>query len=200
LPRRKCGASGRDAARRASGTDVEPVCEEGELKMSPETDQKLFQIQTCQRHGYYAGHLPGARQALIGQSVYGTITVAVFDLGGYLQKVMKKNLPSNLLTAKDVAGYYVDEEGFQDYLKRELHFRLGVIRVREFRIPEEDFAVVQLSEAFVDFLKNPNDPWFTDADRQEYPGRIRDWIESGSFFLEWGNSFWLNKEGEFQGS
>jgi hypothetical protein len=168
--------------------------------MSTETEQKLFQIRTCERHGYYAGLLPPARQALVGQTCYGTITVAVFDSAGYLQKIVKKNLPSRILTARKSVGYDVNEQGFQEYLTRELHFRPGAIRVRAFRIPEERLAVFQLPEHFEAFLKDPNDPWFSDAQRQEYPGLIRDWIEAGSFILEWGNSYWLDNAGNFQGS
>jgi hypothetical protein len=167
--------------------------------MFPPADQKLFQIQTCQRHGYYAGHLPGARQALVCQNIYGTITVAAFDSGGHFRKLIKRNLPTELLTARSVVGYDVDEEGFQEYLKRELGFRPGVIRVREFRMLEEHLAVFQLPKYFEAFMKDPNDPRFAEI-REELPSHISDWISSGSFILEWGNTYWLNREGECMGS
>src|SRR5437773_12190509 len=125
--------------------------------MSPDTQHKLFQIQPYDGHYYYPGHLPRGRQALIGQCVYGTITVAIFDAAGYLQKVIKRTLPSKLLTPRDVADYDVDERGFQTYLRREFQFRPGVIRVREFRITDEHFGVYQMSEHFEAFLMNPKD-------------------------------------------
>jgi len=168
--------------------------------MSPSADERLFQIQTCQRHGYYAGHFPNRTQALIGQSFKGMIVIAVFDLGGNLLKVTRRNLPTNLLTARPVAGYDVDEFGFQQFLIREFGFRMGAIRVRPFQMPEERLGVLPLPEHFEEFLKHPDDSSLTEVEREEYPELISKWIDSGSFILECGNSYWLNKDGECEGS
>jgi hypothetical protein len=167
--------------------------------MSTPADQELFQVKP-QGHSFYPGKLPGNRQALIGQSTYGTIDVAVFDPGGHLQRVFKKDLPTRLLTERPVSGYDIDEEEFQQYLKRELGFTSGMIRIREFRLPEERFGVYRLHDYFERFLKNPYDPRFTDKDREEYPSQINKWIESGWFILEWGNYYWMDKDGELLGS
>jgi hypothetical protein len=161
---------------------------------------EMFPVRTCQRHGFYAGQLRGGRNALIGQIVTGHIIVVVFDAGGHLLKVIRRALPTRLLTARDVAGYHVDEEGFQDYLRREFGYQPGLIRVQEFRLPEELLAVYHMPEHYEDFLKNPNDPSFADWERQQYPALINRWIAEGSFILEWGNSFWMDSNGDVAGS
>src|SRR5262249_15548384 len=72
----------------------------------------------------------------------------------------------------------------------------GLIRVKEFRIPGEQFAVYHLPRHYQDFLRNPGGPEFGDEERQEFPGLIEQWQERGNFVLEWGNDFWLDSTGE----
>jgi hypothetical protein len=168
--------------------------------MSAPVNQEHFQIKPDQGHSFYPGKWPGNRQALIGQSMYGVIDVAVFNPEGHLERVFKKDLPARLLTERPILGYDIDEEEFQQYLKRELGFTLGIIRIREFRLPEERFGVYRLPGHYNRFLKNPYDPYFTDRNREEYPSEINKWLDSGSFILEWGNYYWMDKDGELLGS
>jgi hypothetical protein len=156
-----------------------------------------FLIRGNLGHGVYAGSLPSHRQALVGLCVYGYILMAMFDGGGTLQKVIRRDQPSYLLHPTDfLRCYRVDEDSLFEYLKREFGFQLANIQVREFRVPDEDFAVYRLPESYQDFLKDPRNPLFDNEDRQVLPDRIKHWTEEGSFVLVWGNDYWVSGEGE----
>jgi hypothetical protein len=131
--------------------------------------------------GVYAGQLPDSRQALVGCSWDDKLVVAVFDCEGNLRESHRVEVPTS-----DVPGY----------LKSELGFTSGEVCIKEIRIPEDAFAVYCLPDLYQRFLSNPNDPWFTDDDRQDLPGVIKQWLKSGQFVLEWGNDYWLNRDGE----
>jgi hypothetical protein len=157
----------------------------------------LFPIQSCPAHSFYAGHLSAGRQALIAKCVYGYIILAVFDAGGTLLRSMRKDLPSTLLFPGHMRGYYeVEESEFHEYLRREFGYTPGLIRVREFHLPEEMLAVYRLPEFYQDFLKDPNGRDFDDELRQYLPDQIKRWREEGRFVLQWGNDFWLDVNGE----
>jgi hypothetical protein len=156
-----------------------------------------FPVQSCPAHFFYPGHLPKDRQALIARCVYGCIIVVYFDRGGTLLKTQRTDLPSSLLYSGHMPGYFdVDEDEFHEYLRKEFGFKPGLIRVREFHLPDELLAVYRLPEFYQDFLKDPNDPAFDDELRQYLPGQIKRWREEGRFVLQWGNDFWLDSSGE----
>src|SRR6266849_369882 len=100
---------------------------------------KLFPIQSAPERDFYAGHLPGGRQALIARSVYPKIVVAVFDSGGSLFDVVRRDLPCPQVDGKPLLRE-VDEDEFHEYLKREFGFTPGLVRIKAFCIPEEGFA------------------------------------------------------------
>ncbi len=87
-------------------------------------------------------------------------------------------------------------DAFQRYLQHQLGFSPGLIRIKEFRIPQEMFAVYHLPEPYQEFLENPNSSVFDDEERKMFPGLIHQWNEWGQFVLEWGNDFWLDCTGE----
>ncbi len=114
-----------------------------------------------------------------------------------IAEVIRKDLPSSLLLPGYMAGCYeVDEVEFHEYLLKEFGFTPGLIRVREFHLPEEMLAVYRFPELFQDFLKNPIDPTIDEELRQSLPGRIDLWQKEERFVLQWGNVFWLNSKGE----
>jgi hypothetical protein len=90
----------------------------------------------------------------------------------------------------------LDEDAFQEYLRCEFGFCPAQIRIKEFHIPQEMFAVYHLPDHYQEFLKNPNGPTFEEEERQAYPGWIQQLNESGNFVLEWGNDYWLDSTGE----
>jgi hypothetical protein len=156
----------------------------------------LFPIRSAPERYFYAGHLPEGRQALIGRSVYGQLIAAICDSGGNLRQVIHRELPSPPVLAGSGEIREVDEDDFEEYLSREFGFSPGLIRIKEFRIPHELFAVYHLPEQYRKFLENPDSPAFGEEERQAFPGLIRQWNERGQFVLEWGNDFWLDSTGE----
>lgn len=161
-----------------------------------QSDEMLFPIQSCPWHYFYAGHLPGGRQVLIGQCVDGYIQMAVFDRDGHFLEVLQHDLPTDILTSRAVAGFDVIADKFQEFLQREFGFVPGLIRVREFRRPADLFGVYRFPQFYQDFLSNPEDPIFGEEERQELPSIIEQWKAEGNFVVEWGNDFWLNNKGE----
>jgi hypothetical protein len=156
-----------------------------------------FPVRSCPGHSFYAGHLLGSRQALVVRCVLGYIVVGVFDQGGKLLKTFRKELPSSLLFPGHMPGYFdVDEGEFLEYLRKEFGFTPGLIRVREFRLPEEKLAVYRLPDFYQEFLKDPQALAFDDELRQYLPGQIQRWRDEGRFVLQWGNDFWLDSNGE----
>jgi len=65
----------------------------GARRMSHSGD-KLFSVRTDHERCFYAGHLPESRQALIARNIDGKIIMAVFDAGGHLLDVVRRDLPS----------------------------------------------------------------------------------------------------------
>jgi hypothetical protein len=156
----------------------------------------LFPIRSAPEYYFYAGHLPDGRQALIARSVYGQLIATICDSGGHLLQVIHQELPSPPVLPDSGEMREVDEDDFQEYLHRELGFLPGLIRIKEFRIPEEMFAVYHLPEHYREFLECPNSPAFDEEERQALPDLIRQWNECGQFVLEWSNDFWLDSTGE----
>jgi hypothetical protein len=156
----------------------------------------LFPIRSAPGRYFYAGHLPKQRQALIGCGICGPLTVAIFDAGGSLTQVIHHELPSPSVIPDSKPVHARNEEEFYKCLHREFGFSPGLIRIKEFHIPEEMFAVYHLPQHLQKFLENPNDPIFDDEDHEALPGMIREWNEWGQFVLEWGNDFWLDSTGE----
>ncbi|MBV9123107.1 MAG: hypothetical protein JO112_07110 [Planctomycetes bacterium] len=156
----------------------------------------LFPIRSSPGHYFYAGRLPEGRQALIARSVYGELIAAIFDGGGNLMQVIHQELasPPVLLDSDEIRE--VDEDSFQEYLQREFGFCPSLIRIKEFRIPQEKFAVYHLPQNYQEFLEDPNSLAFDDEERKAFPGLIAKWNEWGQFVLEWGNDFWLDSLGE----
>jgi hypothetical protein len=148
----------------------------------------LFPIRSAPERYFYAGHLPEDRQALIARSVYGQMIAAIFDDGGNLVQVIHQEL---IIEIREV-----DKGDFQEYLWRESGLSPGLIRIKEFRIAQEMFAVYHLPQHYRDFLEDPTSPAFDDEEREAFPGLIRQWNEWGQFVLEWGNDFWLDSTGE----
>jgi hypothetical protein len=156
----------------------------------------LFPIRNAPDRYFYAGHLPDGRQALVGRSVYGQIIAALFDHGGNLMQVIHQDLPSPPVLPDAGAIREVDDDDFQAYLWCQFGFTPGLIRIKEFRVPGEMFAVYHLPQHYREFLEDPNGPAFDAEQREAFPDMICQWNEWGQFVLEWGNDFWLDSTGE----
>jgi hypothetical protein len=160
------------------------------------TGDLLFPIRSAPGKYFYAGHLPGCRQALIARSVYGQLIAPMFDGHGNLTGIVRQELPSPPVLPDSGEVREVDEDDFHEYLRREFGFSPGLIRIKEFHIPQEMFAVYHLPQQYREFLDNPKSTAFGAEERQAFPGLIRRWLEQGQFVLEWGNDFWLDSTGE----
>jgi hypothetical protein len=156
----------------------------------------LFPIRSAPGRYFYAGSLPDGRQALVGRSVYGQLIVAIFDRDGDLMQLIHRDLPSPPVFPDSDEIREVDEDNFQEYLHQEFGFSPGLIRVKEFRVSEDMFAVYHLPNHYREFLENPNGPAFGDEEREAFPGLIQEWNEAGHFVLGWGNDYWLDSTGE----
>jgi hypothetical protein len=79
--------------------------------------------------------------------------------------------------------------------KREIGFRARPIRIRKFCVPEHGIGIEDWPDDFEDFVKAPElyepDP----EERENTFASVREWNESGSFVLYWGNDLWLDGEG-----
>ena len=152
----------------------------------------LFPIRSAPESYFHAGHMRDGRQALIARSVYGKLVAAICDGAGNLEQVIQEELPSPPVLPDSGEVREVD----QAYLYRQFGFTPGLIRIKEFRIPDEKFAVYHLPEIYREFLRNPNSPVFDEEERQAFPGLIQQWNEDGQFVLVWSNDYWLDSTGE----
>jgi hypothetical protein len=160
-------------------------------------NDETFSVQSCPGHGFYAGHLSPNRQALVTKCVYGFVVVFEFDdCGSYLKKT-RVDLPKYMLKPGFMQGMYeVDQDDIQEFLQREIGFRLGVAHLREFHFPEELVELYRLPKVYQEFLVDPNGPAFDDELRACLPGQIKAWLSAGRFVLVCGNDYWLNSAGE----
>jgi len=160
----------------------------------PDAD-RVFPIVSDPNYFFYAGVLPEGRQALVGRSVYGEIAVAVFDSAGNFLELQEQTLPADL--ARDLpTGDEADERKFRSYLKGQFGFTPALIRIKEFHAPRELLAVYHLPKHLQEFLTDPNAPLFSDEDRKDLPASIEGWLAADQFVLEWGNDYWLDRNGE----
>jgi hypothetical protein len=122
--------------------------------------------------------------------------MVIFDHAGHLTGVVHRDLPTpeQLLEAGDLPA--VDEDNYEDYLRRELHVSPGVIRIKAFCLPEEGMAVYELPECLQDFQENPSNPSLSDDERNGLEEFFRAWKEHGQFVLFWQNDLWLDRTGE----
>jgi hypothetical protein len=156
----------------------------------------LFPIRSEPGRNFYAGYLPEGCQVLIGRSIYGDMIVAVFDGGGNLRRVIREDYPASPVRGTSGTKREVDDEQFQEYLAGKLGFEPALIRIKEFRMPQDRFAVYHLPQHYHEFLNNPHNLIFDDEVREVLPGLIRQWHEWGQFVLEWGNDYWLDSTGQ----
>jgi hypothetical protein len=156
----------------------------------------LFPIRTAPERYFYAGHLPHGRQALVARSVYGEMVAAIFDSGGDLLEVIRRELPSPPVVVEADTIREVDEDDFRRYLHQELGFSPGLIHIKEFCVQPEGLAVYHLPQSYQEFLRDPTASIFDDNDREAYPSLIERWLDQGQFVLEWGNDFWLDSTGK----
>ncbi len=155
----------------------------------------LFPICSAPERYFYTGQLPDGRQALIGRSAHGQLISVICDSRGNLMQVIHHELPTSSVLPDSGEIGEIDEDDFQDCLRREFGFSQGLIRIKEFGIPDEKFAVYHLPARYREFLENPHSPTFSEEDLGEFPGLIRQWHELGQFVLEWGNDYWLDSTG-----
>lgn len=113
--------------------------------MAIESKERLFPVLGEPARCFHAGHLPDRRQVLVGWGASGTVIVAFFDAGGNLLEVVRR---------PDYT-FEVDDDEFEEYLKQEFGFTPGLIRIKEFHIAGEDFAVYPLPKLFQAFMMNP---------------------------------------------
>jgi hypothetical protein len=113
--------------------------------------------------------------------------MALFDArGDFLESVHRSDIICDL-----------DGEEFEEYLKQELGFTPGLIRIKEFRLPGDEFALSQLPTYYQEFLRDSNAPAFSDEDRRELPTVIGEWLKSGQCVLENNQTdFWLDCTGQ----
>jgi hypothetical protein len=164
-------------------------------------DSRLFPIVGEPARLFYAGSLPGGRQALISRSLSGDIVMAVFGPKGQLLKVVRRELPSPPVVPGSGDYRDVEEDVFARYLGEQFGFSPRMIRVKEFRLPEDGLAVYQRPKLYQEFLSNPAASQFNDGDRLELPAVIAAWDDSGQFVLEVGRcDYWLGQTGEVVGS
>lgn len=101
---------------------------------------------------FHAGHLTDGRAALIAYTLYGEITAALFDGGGNSIEIIQKEIPRPPVDPNSRPIHKGDEDGCQEYLHREFGFSPGLIRIKEFRMKGELFAVYHLPSHYKDFL------------------------------------------------
>src|SRR5262245_6159042 len=122
--------------------------------MAGNADAMLFPINGEPARYFYAGSLPGGRQALIARFLDGEIVVAVFDAAGELQQAIHQELPSPPVKPDCSYGREVDEAQFEKYLWEQFGFAPGPVRVREFRLPGGELAVYRFPERYQKFLRD----------------------------------------------
>jgi hypothetical protein len=91
-----------------------------------------------------------------------------------------------------------DEEGLRAW-QESLGFSPSTVRVRRFSIPGHGLGIEDLTGFDEDLLEDPE----SEPDQQERAEQlpsIREWVESGSFVLRWGNELWLDARGEVTSS
>jgi hypothetical protein len=142
----------------------------------------LYPFQSFSGRLLYAGHLPDGQQVLVGPLPPGALVLR-FALGGGLATVEKHTLP---------------ELRDRDHLKREVvacFERMGVvpgtIRVRRFSSgnPGSPLEEIERRDGCVIGIEDLPSDGMEEAEEER-------WLSSGSYVLEWGDSYYVGEDGQ----
>jgi hypothetical protein len=155
--------------------------------------ERLFPVRSNKFCAFYAGHLPDAMQVLIGRTAAEKILVLSFGRWGVLYNVHRRALPP-FRQPPEAPHLEVNDVEFHDYLRKELGFTPGLVRVQQFRVSDDDcgFWVGPFPWHFDRFLARPEEYGPEDIEEQaQYRERIREFIARGVCVLDWGNDWWV---------
>jgi uncharacterized protein (TIGR02996 family) len=159
--------------------------------------EELFPIAASPGHHFYAGRLADGRQALAEVDWDGGGFVAFFDPDGRYLARQRWAAPD--AGATPVRGRpLLHEVDVIAFLRNTFAVEPGPIRVHEFTIPEEECSLYLWPGMHRDFLESQT------ADDEELrtilPLWMLRWLDEGGFVLEYGNDFWLDRQGEIHSS
>ena len=84
------------------------------------------------------------------------------------------------------------------WLKSQLGFEPGLIRIRRFEHPDALVEIEPLTDRYREFLENPDA-----VPRNEWAELLkatRQWVTRGEFVLLYNNDYWLDAQGEVTSS
>lgn len=157
---------------------------------------RLYPIQSNRNYGFYSGHLPDGRQALVTFGPQHAVRLHLFDREGTFLHIEVATEQFTETTEESFLPVNVEE--LHRWLAERYGFSAGLIRIKQFYDPEAEFDIEPLPHHFEDFIAG--DTNFTEAERERYPRYIREWCEERAFVLNFDNDYWLDDIGEVTSS
>ena len=157
---------------------------------------RLYPIQSNKYYGFYAGHLPDGRQALVTVGLQEEVRLHLFDRAGTFLRV--EVATAQFTQAPEESFLSVNDEELHRWLAERYGFSAGLIRIKQFYDPDADFDIEPFPHHFEDLIAGDRN--FTRADRERYPRYIREWCQERAFVLKSCNDYWLDDAGEVTSS
>jgi uncharacterized protein (TIGR02996 family) len=164
--------------------------------------ERTFPMRGKVGHDIYAGRLAGDRPAVLVSLDDEPLLFFLFDQHGNFVEDRRVGLADFHMEQPPPSFSRSQEDELLDYCKQEVGFELGLIRVKEFRHPE-DFIVYWLPRFYDDIAADPDSrprDNFGEEARRAMPRLIYDWIQRRNFVIEWGNDYWADDQGTIHSS
>jgi hypothetical protein len=152
--------------------------------------ERLYPVRSNKYCAFYAGHLPDGTQVLIGRIAAERILILFFGKSGVLYDIQRKRLPP-FRRPPEKQHLDVNDAEFHEYLRKELGFRPGLVRVQQFVVGDDDcgFSVGPLPWHVNQSLAALQER--TPEQQAEFREDIRQFIARGVCVLDWGNDWWV---------
>jgi hypothetical protein len=145
-------------------------------------DDYLYTLRSEEAYGWWTGILRDGRQVLV------SIEAVFFDHEG------------NLL-AVDATGSVRLPTSETPSWRDILGFKEGPIRIKRFRLPEQQITIEDITDTMSEFLDDPCPESWSEEERQEYPELIREWLQDGQYvFYSGAGDYYMSRDGEVETS
>jgi hypothetical protein len=141
------------------------------------------------------------KQVLIG--IWFPYLVAVFfDQNGNLLDAQERRLSADAQKLAE-QGFFTErpQKQFEQELQlfmNEINCRSSHIVVKKFAIPRHSLRIEDYPRSFQEVVSDPGR--HSQEDVNDARESLHGWWEEGLFVFEWGNEYWVNRDGEFVAS
>lgn len=165
---------------------------------------RLYPIAADFRLRLFAGHLPDGTQVFA--DVYEGTTARLFHFtpAGEQTDIRELSLPSECCRLPEDKHGWEHTDRVKEYLRREMGFTPGLIRIRDLDDPAEMFSIQPDSGCAEECMGRADDPTIR-PEEEEDPDktmgnaeRVAYWLKHGAYVFLCGNDWYVGPDGQIE--